>query len=319
MRKIALRFRLCVFVLATGCTGAALGQPSAEPLAEAHALLAAGQLSKSESSIRAYMREHQDSADAHFLLGYVLFREKEPKESLAEFTSGAKFRRPGVQELETVASDYVLLGDFADADKWFSEVTAQSPTDAHAWYLLGRTKYNEGRYDEAASSFEKALALHPRDVEAENNLGLSLRELNKLTEARAAFQAAIDWQGSAPADAQPYLNLGSLLAEQGELDKAIPLLVKAVNMSPENPTTHEQLGKAYEEQKELSKAQSELETAVKLAPDISALHYKLGEIYRKQKMRELAQREFEICAKLNSTHSSNTTPNPFQPVPSEPK
>jgi tetratricopeptide (TPR) repeat protein len=311
--------RLGTLILAGVCACAALGQPSAEPLAEARGLLAAGRLSESESSIRTYLNGHPDSADAHFLLGFVLFREKKAKESLAEFTAGAKFRRPGVHELETVASDYVLLGDFADADKWFSEVTLESPNDAHAWYLLGRTKYNEGRYDEAASIFEKALVLHPKDVEAENNLGLSLRELNKLTEAKAAFQAAIDWQGNSPVDAQPYLNLGSLLADQGEFDKAIPLLVKAVTLSPENPATHEQLGKAYEEQKDLPKAQSELERAVKLAPDVSALHYKLGEIYRKQKMRELAQREFEICAKLNSTHSSNATPNPFQPAPPEPK
>jgi len=319
MRNAKLRRPLFTAVLVIVSLKIVFGQSPADPLAEARELLTAGRLSKSEASIRSYLKDHPDSADAHFLLGFVLFREQKATESLAEFTAGAKVRRPKASELETVASDYVLLGDFADADKWFTEVTAETPNDSHAWYLLGRTKYNEGRYDEAVSSFEKALSLRPKYVEAENNLGLSLRELNKLDQAQAAFQAAIDWQGTEPADAQPYLNLGGLLADQGDLDQAIPLLLKAVTLSPDNPKTHEQLGAAYAAQNDLPKAQSELERAVALAPDTSALHFKLGEIYRKQKMRDLAQHEFAICAKLNSTHSSSTTPNPFQPLPAEPK
>ena len=74
------------------------------------------------------------------------FARKRPLESLAEFTAGARFRRPKADELMTVASDYVMLGDFADADKWFTEVTVETPNNPDAWYLLGRTKYNENAF-----------------------------------------------------------------------------------------------------------------------------------------------------------------------------
>ena len=103
--------------------------------------------------IRVYLKTNPSSADAHFLLGYVLFREQKAKESLAEFTAGAKFRRPHPDELKVVASDYVILGDFGDADKWFSEVVAEDPNDADANYLLGRTKFNENDFPAAISSF----------------------------------------------------------------------------------------------------------------------------------------------------------------------
>jgi tetratricopeptide (TPR) repeat protein len=312
MRKIALQIRQCIMVPVILCALGAIGQQSADPLSESRTLLASGQLAKSEASLHAYLAEHPASAEAHFLLGYVLFREQKAKDSLAEFTAGAQVRLPKAEELKTVASDYVLLHDYSDADKWFSEVTVESPNDADAWYLLGRTKYNEERYDEAVSSFERALLLHPRYIEAENNLGLSFRELNELDMAKVAFQAAIDWQGNSPVDAQPYLNLGSLLAAQGGFDKAITNLVQAVALSPDNPKTHEELGSAYDAQGDLVKAQSELEKAVALAPDTSALHYKLAKIYRKQGLLELSRHEFEACAKLNSTNSSNTTPNPLQ-------
>jgi tetratricopeptide (TPR) repeat protein len=322
MRRIsiyAVRFAVALVFLGTK-TG--LSQqptdPLVDPLAEARTFLAAGELAKSDASVRAYLSQHDTSADAHFLLGYVLFREEKARDSLAEFTAGAAIRRPNADELKTVASDYVLLGDFSDADRWFSEVTAQHPLDADAWYLLGRTQYNEGSYEAGASSFQRALALHPKYVEAEDNLGLCLRELNKLDEAKAAFQTAIDWEGSAPTDPQPYLNLGTLLLDQGDADTAIPYLARAVALAPANPKFHEALGSAYETRNDLSKAQAELERAVALAPKTSGLHFQLAQIYRKEGLRDQAQREFALCAKLNSTHSSPETPNPFLPKAPEP-
>jgi Tfp pilus assembly protein PilF len=309
------------FALASSCASLLLCQAFPEPLnplAEARDLLSAGKLADSESALRVYLSGHPNSAEAHFLMGYVLFREQKATESLAEFTAGAKVRRPTAEELETVASDYVLLEDFSDADKWFSEVVAERPMNDRVWYLLGRTKYKEGRHEEAVSSFDRALALHPKYIEAEDNLGLALLELNKQEQAKVAFETAIHWQGNTPVNAQPYLNLGILLNQQGDPMQATALLEQAAKIAPDNPTIHEQLGATYLSQNDLPKAQNELSIAVKLAPDASPLHYKLGEIYSKQKMRELAQREFEICARLNSTHSSRSTPNPFQPRPDKP-
>jgi Flp pilus assembly protein TadD len=317
MGKSTLRASLAGFALVSSVLCSVHGQTTKDPLSEARELLAADRFANAESALRSFLKNHLDSADAHFLLGYVLFREKKATESLTEFTAGAKFRRPVAEELETVASDYVLLEDFADADKWFTEVAAERPTDAHVLYLLGRTKYQEGLHEAALSNFDQALILHPRYVEAEDNRGLALRELNRLDQARDAFQNAIDWQGQKPVNAQPLLNLGSLLTFQGDTSKAVPLLEQAAALAPQNPAIHEQLGAAYVAKNDLPKAQSELLIAVKLAPETSALHYQLGVIYRKQKRMQLAQQEFDIVSRLNSTHSSHNTPNPYQPLPSQ--
>jgi Flp pilus assembly protein TadD len=292
------------------CSQTSVCQQPADPLAHERSLVAAGKLAESESVLRAYLKTNPSSADAHFLLGYVLFSEHKAKESLVEFTAGARFRRPHPDELKVVASDYVMLGDFGDADKWFSEVVVEAPNDENANYLLGRTKFSENDFPAAISSFERALTLHPKYVEAENNIGLAWRELNDLNKAQAAFQTAIDWQGAAPNDAQPFLNLGTLLADQNEVQKAIPLLAKAAALSPVNPTIHEELSHVYAAQHDLPKAQSELEEAVALAPNISSLHFKLGQIYRQEGMRDRARDQFAICAKLSGTHSSDKTPNP---------
>jgi Flp pilus assembly protein TadD len=303
---------VCVLLLLTSQIGVC--QSPADPLQQARFMLAVGKVSEAETILQSYLGSDPSSAEAHYLLGDALFREQKARESLAEFTAGARFKHPGANELRTVASDYVLLGDFADADKWFSEVTAESPNDAEAWYLLGRTKYNENRFAEAITSFEHVLALRSKDVQAEDNLGLSQQGLGHTEQAKAAFQTAIDWQRDKPTDAQPYLNLGTLLTDQGDLSGAIQQLSKAAALAPGNPKVHEELGRALQAKGDMEEAQSQLEMAVKLAPNAAALHFKLGQIYHHRGLNDRAQEQFAICAKLNGGHSSTEVPNPFSPA-----
>src|SRR5690348_4689904 len=164
--------RVLIFIILLN-TVTAFCQSAASSLDQARTLMNDGKLTEAAAVAHQYLAQNPSSADAHFLLGELLFLEKKPRESLAEFTAGAKFRRPGSKQLRIAASDYVLLGDFADADRWFTEVTTETPGDAEVWYLLGRTKYNENRFEEAIASFEHVLVLRPKDVQAENNLGLA--------------------------------------------------------------------------------------------------------------------------------------------------
>lgn len=292
----------------------AVCQSTASPLDQARTLMKDGKLTQAEAAANQYLEQNPSSADAHFLLGDLFFLEKKPRESLAEFTAGAKFRRPGATELRTIASDYVLLGDFADADKWFTEATMEAPDDVEAWYLLGRTKYNENRFEEAIASFERVLAFRPEDVQAEDNLGLAQQGLGHTDLAKTAFQTAIEWQKGAPGDAQPFLNLGMLLTDHGDAAAGVQQLKTAVQIAPDNPKAREQLGRALQAKGDLEGAQAQLESAIRLAPDAAALHFRLGQIYHQRGLNLRAQQEFAVCARLNGAHSSTEVPNPFSPA-----
>lgn len=288
-------------------------QAPVDALSTSRALLARGLIVAAQAKVDAFLQSNPDSADGHYLRAEVFFREQKAKESLAEFTQGAKGRRPTAREFGMIASDYVLLGDYSDADRWFTEATLADPGEANYFYLLGRTKYKEGEHAAAVASFERAIALRPRYVEAENNRGLALLALQRKDSAMQAFQHAIDWEGPSGTDAQPYFNLGEILIEENDLVRGVALLRRAVTLFPGNPRMREELGKAYVAQGELDQAQRELEAAVALAPETSSLHFQLGQLYKKRKMSDLAEREFAICAKLSGTHSSVATPNPFGP------
>jgi tetratricopeptide (TPR) repeat protein len=280
-------------------------------LQKAASLAKARDYTDADSTVRTYLAKHADSADGHFLLGYVLYRQNQPTKSLAEYTEGARYRNPSAADLAAVAMDYVLLGADADADKWLTRATAMEPSNGLYWYYLGRTKYEENRFEQAVDAFQKCLVLMPHNVRAEYNLGLAYAGKSLDDKAIEAYETAIAWQRGTPhEDPQPYLDLGMLLASEGHLQESVPDLEKAVTLDAQNPKIHEQMGRVYEQLHELTKAQKELESAIALAPKVSSLHFQLGRIYQKEGMADRAKVEFARCAVLNGTHSTDSSETP---------
>jgi tetratricopeptide (TPR) repeat protein len=271
-------------------------------LAEAKSEADGGSLEKAGQTVRRYLEAHPESADGHFLLGLILFKQGKPRESLSEYTEGAKHHDPGAADLKIVALNYVLLGDYTSADHWLTRSVQGNPKDAQGWYYLGRTKYNENRFEEALSAFQECLKLDPRNVKAEDNLGLSHQALGHTAEALTAFRNAIAWQSQLlKKNSGPYIDLGTLFLEQSQVEEALTYLSEAVAISPEESRAHEQLGKAYSRNNDLEKAQDELEKAVALNPEGAALHFMLGQVYRKRGMSEKAKVELERGAALNAS------------------
>jgi len=301
-------------------------------LARANSLLMRGQFTEAENAVRLLLQTHRTSADSHFLLGYILFREiqaravqeghqdpkfeeQRAKESLAEYTEGAKYRNPSAFDLKIVALDYVVLRDYADADKWLTKSVAMGPHDSEAWYYLGRAKYNEERFADAIQPFQKCLSLDPKNIKAEDNLGLSLAALGRNEEATAAYHQAISWQSdSLVKDSGPYIDLASLMLAENKPEEALGYFKEGITISPNESRGHAGLGKVFSMLNRLEEAQAELEKAVQLAPDNASLHYVLGQIYRRRGLAEKAQAEFDRTAELNGSHSSpvNDRPEPHQ-------
>lgn len=290
-------------------------------LTECLGLIEKHEYPEAELRIRTNLRKHPDSAEAHFLLGYALYRQNKPRESLAEYTTGAQLHKPAANDLAVVAMDYILLRDYVDADRWLTQATAWSPNVELYWYYLGRTKYAENRFDEAIAAFTKCLALAPRDLRAEYNLGLSYAGINRNDEAAAAFRTAIAWEtDSTVQDPQPYLDLGILLLDQAKPDQALSPLQKAVSLDPQNPRAHEELSRTWEQLKNLPKADAEMHAALSLAPDIPSLHFEMGRIFQQEGMSAKAKDEFARCEALTAAHSTDSaeTPNPAPPNERQP-
>ena len=333
---------LCLILLIASSTVAAPSQSSSqdhtEPLlSDAKAHFQQGHFTEADRAVRQYLQNHPDSADGHFLLGHILFREisakwlqegkaegeallyntgdlsgslvayrdAKAKESLAEFTAGAKYHVPSALDLKIVALDYLLLKENNDADRWLTRSLQADAHDAQAWYYLGRTKYAKGQFPEAIEAFAQCLRLEPRNSKAETNVGLSYEALGRRDEAIQAFKNAIAWQAETQAkDPEPFIELAHLYLDQNQAEKAVPYLEQSIVIFPSVSKAHRALGKAYSLLHRLPEAQAELEKAIALEPETSSLHCMLGQVYRQAGNVSGATAEFDRCAALQRTESA---------------
>jgi Tfp pilus assembly protein PilF len=281
-------------------------------LYKAKALTRLQRFPEADEALRQYVKTHPASDEALYLLGFVLHREQKPEDSLKVYTQAAAIRVPTGDELKIVGLNYVLLNDISGAIKWLEKAVSFEPKNKDAWYYLGRAYFTQGNLPEAAKAFLTVLELNPRDPKAENNLGLVFQSQAKPEEALAAYRNAIAWQEATEhSSEQPYLNLGSLLLEQNNLEEAIPPLEKAVSLAPENALCHLKLGVAYLRATRLLDAQRELESSTRIDPENAAAHFQLARTYKQLKQNDLAKLEFAKAEELQSRAASKTTPRPL--------
>jgi len=301
---------LIVLLLAGASGRAASAQASSSPssptdLQAASNLLLTKHYADAVAVLRKLMPAHENQPEAHIMLAYALFRDDQAAASLREYTRAAQLRRPTAEDLKWVALDYVLLGDYNDAQKWMYESLRMNDSAADSWYDMGRIEYTQNLFKNAETCYQRALALSPRDVDAENNLGLTYEALFRWNDAVAAYRTAIAWQqGSAHPSAEPFLNLGAALLNQNHRAEALPLLQQAAAIAPRNPRVLRQLARANFQLGHLADAESELRTALAVTPNEAALHFQLGRVLSKEGKSEEAKAEFAKVAALDGTHSS---------------
>jgi len=270
-------------------------------LYEAKSLVSLQNFPGAEKALRTYTGSHANSSDALYLLGFVLNRENRAAESLAIYTKAAAITTPTSDDLKIVGLDYILLNDYPDGIKWLEKSVSFDSTNKDAWYFLGRAYYTKARLADAHRAFQKVLNLDPRNVRAEDNIGLIYETSGDTAAAIDAYRNAIAWQTNdlKPSE-QPYVNLGNLLMEQGQTEEALGLLEKAVAIAPKSAYCHLTLGENYRKAGRLKDARHELEEATQLDPENAVAHYQLGRLYKDIHDVSRAQAEFKRASQLKT-------------------
>jgi Flp pilus assembly protein TadD len=138
---------------------------------------------------------------------------------------------------------------------------------------LGTALIKAGRFAQAISALESALALAPGYDRALVNLGKALREAGRPGEAVARLEQALAVRpGYVPA----LLNLGDTLAATGALAAAEAALEEAIRRSPALPEAHMTLGIVRLQAGRQAESLAALRTAVALAPDHADAHANLA-------------------------------------------
>ncbi len=160
------------------------------------------------------------SAAASLLLLFVTYQKFVKKPAAP---SGASRAAPVVQsdtrdggKLLEEAQKLIQQGRYEDARGSLEKAVFTALPDtqaAEAYNNLGFVLKKLGRTEEAFQRYQKAISLDPQCAECRNNLGVLYLSNRDFTEAEAHFQEAVKLK---PEYAEPYLHLALLLEARGD-------------------------------------------------------------------------------------------------------
>jgi tetratricopeptide (TPR) repeat protein len=170
----------------------------------------------------------------------------------------------------------VKLGDLARSGERYAEaeraydraiarVAALSATDWRLFYARGVARERLGRWPEAVTDFQRALQLAPDQPLVLNYLGYSWVDRGEnLEKALGMLQKAVELR---PRDGFIIDSLGWAYFKIGRLNEAVSWLDRAVEAEPGDPVINEHLGDAYWRAGRFREARFQWQRALTLSPD----------------------------------------------------
>lgn len=131
-----------------------------------------------------------------------------------------------------LATSLMALNQHAEAEPVWRELLRLTPQDGRAHANLGVVLKNLRRYEEAIEAYRTAMVLTPDEAAVMNNMGLSLSQLGDRDEAAALWlRRAIRVK---PDFADAWLNLGLVMRNQNRIEQAMAFCHKALAVDPEH-------------------------------------------------------------------------------------
>ena len=122
-------------------------------------------------------------------------------------------------------------------------LSTETNTDsAKAIFDLGMTLLNQGRFEEAAKQFDRALEINPQHIDAMINLGNTLRIFSLNADAKKCYYRALELQ---PNSALAYNNLGLILQQEKEMANAVTCFQRAIALATDYAEAYNNLGSIY--------------------------------------------------------------------------
>ena len=194
-----------------------------------------------------------------------------------------------------------------EAEALLTQITQAAPDDVGAWFRLGELLYHAGYYERARQSFERVLALNPKDTRARARLAVAVAKTGTPEAGERACQEVLS-DASVPPDLDLLTTYAQLLDESGRPAQALPYLDRAVALAPDNPVVRSWRASTFLALERLDDAEKEALQASSLAPQFAMPHTVLLRIYRAQSRTPDIEREAAWFRSLEERSNSQVRP-----------
>jgi tetratricopeptide (TPR) repeat protein len=254
-----------------------------ELLDKGNGLRDARKFSEAEEAYQGVLRLKPRDPRAAYGLGNVYTDQQRWEPAEAAYRNAVLWKPTDVDAL--VALSVVLVQPttgsanakrFADAENAARKAVQLQPNNAVAWDRLGVALQSRGLFNsETEHAYRRAVELDPEFAVAYAHLARVLKRLGRRDEAAPLYDRATTLAKDAPT-----LNLiaDSLQAEQ-QWDNSEPVLKRALEMDPRNPTALFLMGRMLVVRKRYSDAEPYLKTATEVSPRAFQPYNLLGSVY----------------------------------------
>jgi tetratricopeptide (TPR) repeat protein len=187
------------------------------------------------------------------------------------------------------------IGYWKDNEILFRHALAVTQNNFIAHNDLGITLLNQDKASEAIGHFEEAIRLKPNYAQLYGNLGLALLKTGQTNEALEQFQAAVRVK---PDDADAHYDLAGALLNNGQTDEAIGEYQEAIRLKPDYADAHYNFGLALARKNQIDEAINQYQEALRLKPDDADAHYSLGIAFDNKNQFDEAVSQFEEALRL---------------------
>ena len=155
---------------------------------------------------------------------------------------------------------------------------------------MGTLLYRLGKFEEAASHFQKSLRMNPHSVDTHYNLANCYIQLDRLLDSVAHYQEVLK---ATPNHLGALHNLGITLCALKRFNEALPLLTQVSEKEPSNLDALFHLGVIYSSLAQAQDAINCYERVLAIDPHYANAHHNLATVYLHLNEREKALKHYQ--------------------------
>ena len=189
---------------------------------------------------------------------------------------------------------------WTNSSAFFQHTIEVNPDAAFAYHNRGRAEQANGEYAAALADYQACLRHSPTLLKAYTNLAQVYLELDQPAEAERALAQAMRIPDLTPAGmtANDFANLGILLMQMNQRDRAVGAFSTAAAMDPSSPTHLYNEANALSETGQLEKAEAAFRRCIALDPALAGAHTGLGIVLAETHRLAAAVEEFRAAVRL---------------------
>ncbi len=196
--------------------------------------------------------------------------------------------------------------DYSTAETLLKRVVEATPQSYRAWFDLGYVYNATKRVPEATDAYRKAVAAKPDVFESNLNLGILLARQGETEEGAKYLKAATQLKPTSNPDeglARAWLSLG-LAEEAHDPTQSMAAYAAAEKLTPADPEPHLSAGLLLEKQNKLDEAAVEYLAAAKLDPKSTEPVAGLANVYSKQKNYAAAETQLRKLVQMDPNNNN---------------